>query len=173
MIVELRFGEIDPKVTLLRAPFKTKVFADEIVNVYTPRESKNSLYLLRSTILSQHTLQVYYSDEMTGQLVFVAKFSQAVHKVDSESVLLQLQMAIHDIRIFKGSIVIADFNNGLVVMDILFRNTFAVEKFNVSCAMMDFNRTSHIYVETKWETDIIMITRVNPAAIFEIDLTDL
>ena len=114
-----------------------------------------------------------FADEMTGLIVFISNFSQAVHKADSESVLLQLQMAIHDILIFKGSIVIAEYNNGLVVLDILFRHWFAVEKFNVSCAMMDFNRTSHIYVETKWETDIIMITRVNPAAIFEIDLTDL
>ena len=86
---------------------------------------------------------------------------------------LTQEMMIHDIRIFKGKILIADFINGLIVMDILFGDTFVVEAFKVYSVMTEINRISHIHVETKWPSDVVVLTRIKPPVVFEINLSDL
>ena len=82
-------------------------------------------------------------------------------------------MEIHDIRIFEGSIAIADYHNGLIVMDISFSDTYVVQKFTVHSIMMEMNQISHIYVETKWRSSYVLLTRISPPVYLEISLEDL
>ena len=171
-VVVVTFREIiDPLFIDLKAPFKVENIADEIIDVYG--QNATSFYLLRSSVMMDHQMQVYYADEGLNELIFVANFTQ--HELNSSAVYVNvtLPMKIHDIRIFNGSIAIADFQNGLVIMDISFKESFILDTYTIYCVMKDLDGISHIYIENKWESETMLLSKELPPIVFEVDVSDI
>ena len=162
VVVKLRTN-MEPLFTDLKAPYKVENIADEIVNVY----------FLRSSVLMDHKMQIYYADENLSELVFVANFTQ--HELNASAVYVNVTepMKIHDIRIFNSSIAIGDFQNGLIIMDINYREKFIVESYTIYCVMKDLNGISRIYVEDKWESNTLLLAGELPPIVFEVDVSDI
>ena len=104
--------------------------------------------------------------------MFVANFTREQLDAASHFVRVKHDMVIHDIQNFRGSIVIADYSNGLLVMDIVLSETFVVEAYTLHSIMNEMTSISSIYVETKWQSDTVLLTCISPAVVYEISLKD-
>ena len=107
------------------------------------------------------------------QLIKVATFTR--YELDANLPFQNLTnpLNIHAIRTFKNhTIAIADYDNGLVLMEVLFDGPFIVSRFKVYSLLTSIQHLHNVYVEHKWDSDNILLTQLDPPNVFEVDISD-